>query len=222
MMQGAVLGLPIQLISRMSGVASGIFGGTAGKVVKYATVAGTMIGSVAPFIKTAFEEPDTIQQGIAGEALASLVTFMDLNASHVVINDRKRLSIADVPGRSNDWIQDMGSKSAVYRLKGKFFALDALQPGLQASPLSVVFQALMGDAAVGNTQLLRQIQRFGVPVPFINRFDIAEVLIASITTEQVGGRPNWVHYDMTLIEYRRLPTLVKMGALALKHIADLL
>lgn len=221
-MQGAVLGLPLQLISRMSGVASGMFGGTAGKVLKYATVAGTMIGSVAPFVKTAFEDPETLQQGLAGEMLSSLVTFMDLNASHVVINDRKRLSIVDVPGRSNDWIQDMGSKSAVYRLKGKFFALDALQPGLQASPLSVVFQALMGDAAVGNTQLLRQIQRFGVPVPFINRFDIAEVLIASIMIEQEPGRPNWVNYDMNLIEYRRLPTLAKMGALALKHIADLL
>lgn len=221
-MQGAVLGLPLQLISRMSGVASGMFGGTAGKVLKYATVAETMIGSVAPFVRTAFKKPETLQQGLGGEILASLVTFMDLNASHVVINDRKRLSIVDVPGRSNDWIQDMGSKSTVYRLKGKFFALDALQPGLQASPLSVVFQALMGDAAVGNTQLLRQIQRFGVPVPFINRFDIAEVLIANIMIEQEPGHPNWVNYDMNLIEYRRLPTLAKMGALALKHIADLL
>ena len=221
-MQGAVLGLPIQLISRMSGVASGIFGGTAGKVLKYATVAGTMIGSVAPFIKTAFESPEEVQQGFGGEMLSSLVTFMDLNASHVTLNDRKRLSVVDVPGRASDWIQDMGTKSTVYKLKGKFFALDSLQPGIQASPLSIVFQGLMGDAAVGNTQLLRQIQRLGVPVPFINRFEIAEVLIASITLDQEGGRPNWVTYDMTLIEYRRLPTLAKMGALALKHIADLL
>lgn len=221
-MQGAVLGLPIRLISRMSGVASGIFGGTAGKVLKYATVAGSMIGSVAPFIKTAFEEPEAVQQGLGGEMLASLVTFMDLNASNVTINDRKRLSIVNVPGRTGDWIQDMGSKSVVYRLKGKFFALDALQAGIQASPLSIVFQSLMGDAAVGNTQLLRQIQKFGVPVPFINRFDIAEVLIANIVLDQEPGRPNWVKYDMTLIEYRRLPTLAKMGALALKHIVDLL
>lgn len=214
-MQGAVLGLPIQLISRLAGVAGGSFGSTIGKVVKYGTTAGIMLGAVAPYIGKDLA-PDGLgaPSSLVGDMLTSLVSFMDLNASELEIIEKKRLSVIDIPGRTSDWIQDMGRKSTVYKLKGKFFAMDSMVPGLQSSALSVVFQALYGDAAVGNSYLLRQIQQFGVPIPFISKLDIAEVIIADVNIKAQGGRPNRVEYSMTLIEYRKLPTMGKLGALA--------
>lgn len=214
-MQGAVLGLPIQLISRMAGVAGGVAGATVGKIVKYGTTAGMMLGAVAPYIGKDIV-PDNIgdPSSLLGDLVTSLVSFMDLNASELEIIEKKRLSIMDIPGRTSDWIQDMGRKSTIYKLKGKFFAMDSLVPGLQSSALSVVFQALYGDAAVGNAYLLRQIQHLGVPIPFISKLDIAEVIIADMNIKAQGGRPNRIEYSMTLVEYRKLPTMGKLGALA--------
>lgn len=211
-MQGAVLGLPIQLISRMAGVASGAAGSTVGKVLKYGTTAGMMLGAIAPYIGTPVAEEGV--PSVLGDLLTSLVSFMDLNASEIEILDKKRLSVIDIPGRASDWIQDMGRKSTVYRLKGKFFAMDAFAPGQQTSALSAAFQALYGDAAVGNAYLLRLIEQFGVPIPFISKLEIAEVLISQVITKSLGGRPNYVVYDMTLIEYRKLPTIGKLAGLA--------
>jgi len=219
-MHGAALGLPIQLLARLSGAVNW----TPARSVVAGVVAGTaLISAVAPFIVEASVDEDVAQQpGFIGSMIDSLVTFMDLNAEYVELNERKRLAVVDLPGRDGDWIQDMGTKSVVYRLKGRFFAIDAFQIGLQTSPLSILFQGLMGDAAIGNIQLLRAIQRSGVPIPFLNRMEISEVLIHTFKPSQVGGKPNWIYYDMTLIEYRRLPTLLKMGALAASHIKDLL
>ena len=211
-MQGAVLGLPIQLIARMAGVASGAAGATAGKIVKYGTTAGIMLGSVAPYLGKVVTEEGS--QSLLGDIATSLVSFMDLNASELEIIEKKRLAIHDIPGRTSDWIQDMGRKSTVYRLKGKFFAMDALVMGVQSTGLSAAFQALYGDAAVGNSYLLRIIEQFGVPIPFITGLDIAEVLIAEVKLKKWGGKPNYVDYDMTLVEYRKLPTFGKLGALA--------
>jgi hypothetical protein len=212
-MQGAILGLPIQLISRMAGVATGALGGTAGKIFKYTAYGGMLLGAVAPYIGKDLEATGG-EQSQLGDLLTSLVSFMDLNASELEIIERKRLAIHDIPGRTSDWIQDMGRKSTVYRLKGKFFAMDTLVPGLQTSALSVVFKALYGDTAVGNSYLLRQIEQFGVPVPFINKMEIAEVIISGVNIKLFGGKPNYVTYDMTLIEYRKLPTIGKLGGLA--------
>ena len=212
-MQGAVLGLPIQLISRMAGVATGALGATAGKIVKYGTTAGLMLGSIAPYIGKDLGEAGS-PSSLIGDLATSLVSFMDLNASEIEIIDQKRLSVVDIPGRGSDWIQDMGRKSTVYRLKGRFFAMDMLNPGQQASGLSFAFQALFGDAAVGNTYMLRLMEQYGLPIPFISKFEISEVLIAKTNIKAWGGKPNYVDYDMTLIEYRKLPTWGKLSALA--------
>lgn len=211
-MQGAVLGLPIQLISRLAGVASGALGATAGKIVKYGTTAGLMLGAVAPYIGKDVTEGG--EQSLVGDFLSSLVSFMDLNASELEVIDKKRISLHDIPGRGGDWLQDMGRKSTVYKLKGKFFAMDSLIPGVQTSALSVVFQALYGDAAVGNSHLLRQIEYFGMPVPFISNMEIAEVMILDSTFKKWGGKPNYIDYSMTLVEYRKLPTIGKLAGLA--------
>lgn len=211
-MQGAVLGLPIQLISRMAGITSGALGSTAGKIVNYGLTAGLMLGAVAPYIGKDLSSDGGQSQ--IGDMLTSLVSFMDLNASGIEMIHKKRMSIVDIPGRQGDWFQDMGRKSTVYKLKGRFFAMDSMVPGLQTSALSGVFQALYGDAAVGNVNLLTQIAQLGVPVPFINKLDIAEVVVVEFKSEQLDGRPNYVVYNMTLVEYRKLPIGGKLGALA--------
>jgi hypothetical protein len=211
-MQGAVLGLPIQFISRMAGITSGALGSTAGKIVNYGLTAGLMLGAVAPYIGKDLVAGEGQSQ--IGDVLTSLVSFMDLNASDIEIINKKRMSVLDIPGKQSDWIQDMGRKSTVYKLKGKFFAMDSMVPGLQTSALSGVFQALYGDAAVGNSMMLTQIAQLGVPIPFMNKLDVAEVIILDYTPKQFGGKPNYVAYDMTLVEYRKLPIGGKLGALA--------
>jgi len=210
-MQGAVLGLPIQLISRMAGIASGALGSTAGTVMKYGVTAGLMLGAVAPYLGKDLADEG---QSKIGDMLSSLVSFMDLNASHIKTINKKRVSVLDIPGRQNDWLQDMGRKSTVYKLKGKFFAMDSMVQGLQTSALSAIFQALYGDAAVGNCTMLTQLTNLGVPVPFMNKLDISEVFIADAIFDQRGGRPNYVEYDITLVEYRKYPLAGKLGALA--------
>lgn len=216
-MQGAVLGLPIQLISRMAGITAGAAGTRVGQLVKYGTTASIMIGSVAPHLAGMMTGTGD-QPGALGGLLSSLVSFMDLNASNLQIFEKKRIALIDIPGRQSDWIQDMGRKSTIYKLKGKFFAMDYAYPGMQTSSLSTVFRALYGDAAVGNSYLLRLIEQLGVPIPFISKLDIAEVLIASVTLESKGGKSDFVDYDMTLIEYRKLPTIGKLAALAASHL----
>ncbi len=216
-MQGAVLGLPLQLISRLSGVASGLAGSTVGSVLKYGTTASLMLGSIAPYISDAVKNPEGggSDNTTIGNALTSLVSFIDLKASGIKLLERKRMSVADIPGRQGDWIQDMGRKSTVYKIKGRFLDLDGLQPGIQNSPLSTIFQSLYGNAAIGNQYLLRTIQDLGVPIPFICRLDICEVIIVAADYDDKGGQPNYIPYDLTLLEYRRLPQAMKMGAAAL-------
>jgi hypothetical protein len=220
-LKGAVIGLPIQFLSRISGVV----GTKAGAAITAVTTAGLTLGAMAPYVSnfpltgTKLQSEEYTDETTVGMGLRSLVTFMDLNAEVMTMDEKRRIAVIDIPGREGDYIQTMGGKSRVYYLKGHFFDLDSFVPGLQASPLSYIFQQLTGDAAVGNVQLLTQLERLDIPVPFLSRMEISEVLIWRTKFTDKGGRPNRIAYELFLIEYRRLPILGKLGTLAFQNIA---
>lgn len=215
-MKSAILGFPIQLMTRAVTA-----GGTAGKLV----ATGTAIAHVTNSWVRAFGENTT--QSLQDDAnkdpndlgtrlsefASNLVTFMDMNAEVVRMNEEKRLARIDVPGRQGDYIQDLGGKSVEYHLEGNFYGVDPNE-GQQQSPFSPIFKATFDNVAVGQIKLLQMLQRSGVPTPFICEYGIAEVIIRRLEVEQIGGKPAYIRYSLDLLEYRRLPLIAKMGAMA--------
>lgn len=221
----AVIGFPIQLMTRM--LAGGLnigsaIGGAAGTAVRVGTsaitgavAAATVLTSVIPSITNTLNKESNQsadELGTSVNPLEALITFFDLNANVVDLDEARRIAVVDVPGREGDFIQNLGSKSTKYRISGMFFETDPKET--KSSPFSPIFKATFGNVAVGNSQLLRLLERTGVPAPFMYEYDIAEVIIARVQLKEEGGRPVRVKYIIDLIEYRRLPQLVKMLGLA--------
>jgi len=222
----AVIGFPIQLMTRMlaggmniggaiGGALGNVVGAVSSAVVGVAAVT-TVLSSVVPSVSNMVNKVSNQaanELGITVNPLEALITFFDLNANVLEIDEQRRLAIVDVPGREGDFIQNLGSKSVTYRLSGRFFAVDP--KATSSTPFSSIFRATFdNNVAVGNTQLLRLLERTGVPVPFICEYDIAEVIITRVKLSLVGGNPEWVNYTIDMIEYRRLPQLLKMLGLA--------
>lgn len=223
----AVIGLPIQLMTRLlagginiggaiGGAVGGALGSKVGRAVGAVTSAAAIAVAVVPGIidtmnKDANKDADDL--GTRVNPLEALITFFDLNANVLDIDEARRLAIVDVPGREGDFIQNLGSKSVKYRLTGRFFAVDPKDTN--STPFSPIFKTTFdNNTAVGNTQLLRLLERTGVPAPFMCEYDIAEVIISRVQLKQDGGKPGWINYTIDLIEYRRLPQIVKMLGLA--------
>ncbi len=221
----AVIGFPIQLMTRMlaGGVnLGGAIGGKLGTVVKGTTIAVGAIATAATFAtavipslsntmnKDANQSADDL--GTRVNPLEAIITFFDMNANVLDIDEKRRLAIVDVPGREGDFIQNLGSKSVTYRLTGKFFVDDP--KATRSSPFSSIFKASFGNVAVGNVQLLKALERSGVPVPFLCEYEISEVIIQRAQFKLVGGRTEEINYIIDLIEYRRLPQLLKLLGMA--------
>lgn len=211
MVRAVTIGSNMPGVSTISRLAGGAITAGAGAVAAMSVATavlpslGTMLGKDAN--QTAAEIGST-----SINPIEALLTFMDLQANILRISERARIARIDVPGREGDFIQNLGGKSVDYRVEGKFFAIDIA--GRSQSPFSEIFRASLGNTAVGNTQLLRLLERSRIPVPFMTEYDIAEVIIEKIELESVWGRPTWVNYKIDLIEYRRLPTLIKVLGLA--------
>ena len=128
MTKGAVIGMPIQLMARIvSGGMNlgGLVGGRVGTLISAGVVAATAVGvaakvatGIAPHINNMFSSDanrDASDLGaITKEIIKELVTFMDLNAQVIKINEKRRIAVIDVPGREGDYIQNLGGKSATY------------------------------------------------------------------------------------------------------------
>jgi len=194
-------------------------GGTLGKVVATASVVPSVVNAISTFSNSVKNDEDKIDVNMIGPSLGqgieSLITFMDMNAQLVEIDESRRIARVDVPGRVGDYLQDMGSKSVTYRIEGKFYAMDPSSGRLQ-SPFSPIFQAGLKNVAVGNTQVLRTLMRTGVPVPFMSQYEVSEVIIKNFKIIDRGGNPEVVKYILDLIEYRRLPTFIKLAGLAIR------
>lgn len=233
MTKGAVIGMPIQLMARIvSGGMNlgGLVGGRAGTLIAAGTVAATAIGigakvatGIAPHISAMFSKDanrDATDLGaITKEIIKELVTFMDLNAQVIKIKEKRRIAVIDVPGREGDYIQNLGGKSATYTVSGKFYRSDP-KAGTSQSPFSGVFKTMFGNIAVGQAQLMTLLVRTGVPVPFMCEYGMAEVIIKEFDIEVPEGQPEYINYTIDMIEYRRLPTLLKMVGLAALSVVD--
>lgn len=233
MTKGAVIGMPIQLMARIvSGGMNlgGLVGGRVGTLISAGVVASTAVGvgakvatGIAPHISAMFSKDanrDASDLGaITKEIIKELVTFMDLNAQVIKINEKRRIAVIDVPGREGDYIQNLGGKSAIYIVSGKFYRSDP-KSGTSQSPFSGVFKTMFGNVAVGQAQLMTLLVRTGVPVPFMCEYGMAEVIIREFDIEVPEGQPEYINYTIDMIEYRRLPTLLKMVGLAALSVVD--
>ena len=219
----AMIGFPIQAMVRALTVGSSLGGSKIGRLASGAIVAGAgaitamQVGTaILPSLGTMLGKDANQTAATLGSTsinpLEALLTFMDLQANILRLTERVRIARLDVPGRKGDYLQELGSKSVDYRVEGKFFAVDVA--GRSQSPFSEIFKATLGNVAVGNTQLLRLLERSRIPVPFMTEYDMAEVIIEKIELESIGGNPTWINYKIDLIEYRRLPTLIKILGLA--------
>jgi len=222
----AVIGFPFQLMTRIltgganfGGAIGGVLGGriaTGAKAVVGGVAAVSALSAIVPAVSDMFNKDankDADDLGTRVNPLEALITFFDLNANVVDIDEERRLATIDVPGREGDFIQNLGSKSVKYRITGRFFAVDPKDT--PSTPFSPIFKVTFdNNVAVGNTQLLRLLERSGVPAPFMCEYDIAEVIVKRVQLKQDGGKPGWINYTIDLIEYRRLPQILKMLGLA--------
>ena len=230
-----VLGWPISLALR--GV-SGLAGRSIGTVGTVATVAGvagiaTAINSANPWLATttaslAGETTPTTEATTTAEQtdvmsltdmIGGLFTFLDMNAEMITITEKRRMAIVSVPGRESDFLQDLGGHTVRYAVRGRFFDTDP-QYLTQRGIMQTLMKTVIGNAAVGSTQMLRLLMRTASPVPFISEHEISFAIITDFSFSQIGGEPHWVNYNMSLLEYGRIPYLAKMALLGASNWAS--
>lgn len=224
-----VLGWPISLALRgISGLRAA--GGTS--LVAAAGVA-TAVIAAAPWISAAASSPATqtipiTETASAGagtgdilsmtDMIGGLLTFLDMNAELVTITEKRRIAVVSVPGRESDFLQGLGGHSVRYAVRGRFFDTDP-QYLTHRGIMQTLLKTVIGSAAVGSTQMLRLLMRTDSPVPFISEHEITFAIITDFRFSQVGGEPNWVNYEMALMEYGRIPYLAKMALLGASNLS---
>lgn len=234
-----VLGWPISLALRgISGMAS-VGGGAslvalagAGAIVG-AVSATAALTTVAPWISSqassaatqTIPATETASAGAgAGDILSmtdmigGLLTFLDMNAELVTITEKRRIAVVSVPGRESDFLQDLGGHTVRYAVRGRFFDTDP-QYLTHRGIMQTLMKTFIGSAAVGSTQMLRLLMRTASPVPFISEHEITFAIITDFRFSQVGGEPNWVNYEMALMEYGRIPYLAKLALLGASNLS---
>lgn len=220
--RSVVLGLPISLALRGLSAAGGTLGGLAAKAggtaaaltVAAPWVAG-MLNSTASVSTPGIPSfPDSIGGMIT--AGLGMLTFADLNAEVVTVNEKRRMAIVSIPGREADFIQDLGGHSTKYRISGKFFDYDPGYAKNQAITQQIM-QTFIGNGATGSTQMLRLIMRTGTTMPFMCEHDIAMVVITDFKFSMLAGKPRWVQYEMELVEKTRIPYIFKMALLGVSN-----
>lgn len=226
-----VLGWPISLalrgISGMAGLGGGAsLGALAGAGAIVGAVSATVaLTSVAPWVSSQASSLATQVMGAstgttagAGDIISmtdmigGLLTFLDMNAEMITITEKRRIAVVSVPGRESDFLQDLGGHTVRYAVRGKFFDTDP-QYLSHRGIMQTLMKTIIGSAAVGSTQMLRLLMRTASPVPFISEHEITFAIITDFRFSQVGGEPNWVNYEMNLMEYGRIPYLAKMALL---------
>ena len=231
-----VLGWPVSLLMRgVTSIAPTIAGAipAAAHSIAGITAATGVIMAAAPWITSALKSDasETIPTGGAAtqnaisdlgrltDFVGGILTFMDMNAQVVTISERRRMAVVSIPGRESDFLQDLGGHTVKYNIRGKFFDYDPqafTRRGIMQTLLKITFD----NASVGSTQMLRLIMRTSTPVPFITEHEISFALITNFSFTQTGGAPEWVDYDMSLLEYERIPYLAKMAILGVGNLVS--
>lgn len=157
--------------------------------------------------------------GGAMNMIGGLLTFMDMNAQIVSITEKRRMAIISIPGRESDFLQDLGGHTAKYRVTGKFFDTDPKYL-TSAAIMQTILKTVIGSGAVGSTQMLRLIMRTASPIPFMTEHEISFAIITDFNFTQTAGEPEWVNYNMILLEYQRIPYLAKMAVLGASNWAS--
>lgn len=226
-----VLGWPISMALRGLGGLAGmgstalIGGAISGGIAVGATIAA--VTSTAPWLpaQTASEGSEAIpvpgSGGISSlgslmNTIGGVLTFMDMNAQVVSITEKRRMAVISIPGRESDFLQDLGGHTAKYRVTGKFFDTDPKYL-TSAAIMQTILKTFIGSGAVGSTQMLRLIMRTASPIPFMTEHEISFAVITDFTFTQIAGEPEWVNYNMTLLEFQRIPYLAKMAVLGVSN-----
>jgi len=220
--RSVVIGLPLTLALR----GLNMLGGRASSIVSKIAPAVSVLSVATPWLseiaKTASSsstagvvaEENPIIMGLSN--ILGAAVFADMNAQMVDISEKRRMAIVDIPGRESDFLQDLGGHSAVIKISGKFFDEDPSY-NQNASVIQQFLQSTIRNGATGSTQILRLLMRTATPVPFMCEHDIAMGVITDFKTSMVAGEPRMVNYDMTLVEYTRIPYIVKMGMLGISN-----
>lgn len=225
----AILGWPVSLAIRgMPLVKSGItaIGGmsTTAKAAAATTAIAAGAAVVAPWITGVLSDsPPEAPTGDASQSssnplmdsidmMSGLLTMIDMNAEVVNISEKRRIAMVSVPGRESDFIQDLGGHSVWYRIRGRFYDTDPKYMSIQGI-MQTILKTTIGSSAVGSTQMLRLLMRTAAPVPFMCEHDVAMVVMTDFDFSMIGGEPNWVRYNMELVEIYRIPYLAKMAIL---------
>lgn len=219
-----ILGWPISLALRgLSGLRSTV-GGTAGTAVAATVGIATAITAATPWLTSLMTAPTTDIKKPPDilsftDLLGGLFTFLDMNAEVITITEKRRLAVVSVPGRESDFIQDLGAHTVRYAIKGRFFDTDP-QYLTHRGIMQTLLKTVIGNAAVGSTQMLRLLMRTASPVPFISEHEISFAIISDFSFSQIGGEPHWVNYNMNLLEYGRIPYLAKMALLGTSNLVS--
>ncbi|MGD2072368.1 MAG: hypothetical protein PVG65_02640 [Candidatus Thorarchaeota archaeon] len=192
---------------------------TAGPLLGAVSAAGALaVSGHIPWASTVAEQSSSQTIPLIGQnttfpdLLGGLITFMDMNAEMATIRERRRMAVISIPGRESDFLQDLGGHTVRYSIRGKFYETDP-QYLTHRGIMQTILKTLIGNAAVGSTQMLRLIMRTASPVPFITEHEISFAVINNFDITQTGGEPVWVKYNMELLEYQRIPYLAKMAML---------
>lgn len=212
-----VLGYPLSMAVR--GIKSNPLAGAVTLGAGAAAI-GT-VSYVAPWIK-ASSEGNLVPKDITStsitdvstltDVLGGVLTFLDMNAEVIEIEEKRRMAVISIPGRESDFLQDLGGHTTTYQVKGKFYDTDP-QYLSQRGIMQTILKTVIQSSAVGSTQLLRMVMRSRSPVPFISQHEISFAVITHFRFNEVGGAPEWCNYEMRLLEYRRIPYLAKMAIL---------
>lgn len=208
-----VLGLPLSLAMRAPGLGSVL--GKVTKAVTALTVMSPWIGEMSKSLGTTLGTPGA---GGLASFFGSVLTFADMNAQVVTTKEQRRLAIVSIPGRESDFLQDLGGHSVKYKISGKFFVNDP-QYNKTLAMTQQILQTFIANGATGSIQMLRLLMRTATPVPFMCEHDIAMVVIQNFNHSMVAGEPLWVNYEMDLVEYTRIPYVVKMAMLGVSNAA---
>lgn len=226
--RSVVLGWPASLILRGANALTGLGGklspvsSLASKIAANAPAVSALT-VVTPWvndmIKSRASDATGAVGGIAGVAsgISGILTFADMNAQVVKIQEKRRMAVVSIPGRESDFLQDLGGHSTRYQISGKFFAYDPNWNKNIAS-VSSLLGSVIQNGATANTQMLRLLMRMASPVPFMCEHDISTVIIESFDTEMAAGEPEYVNYTMSLIEYTRIPYLAKIAMLGASNL----
>ncbi len=152
-------------------------------------------------------------------SIRNIVTFLFIDMQAMVVRSKiqRRLILHEIPGREGDVPQDLGGKSTVLTVAGRWIYENEPQDAItQLLKQFGVIAGLFGSRVGWNwlrLEMMKALARINVPLVLACDLFTGPVLIREINFAQAGGLPNVYEYSMTLIEWN--PALSLVGTLVI-------